>query len=165
MKKHQHQYVICHGKLRTILAGYTGIAPEKICFAQEAFGKPYIIVEDQPYEIKFNLSHSGNTMLVAVGFHKSIGIDVEMWMKGSMVPQWSRTALPNPRDHFGKRCRILKEQQSFISSGPGKKVLSRRSARELHWEFLRLLHPSMRQPVLYRYLMVTVRRVTGNCLI
>ena len=71
--------MICHGKLRTILAGYTGIAPEKICFAQEAFGKPYIIVEDQPYEIKFNLSHSGNTMLVAVGFHKSIGIDVEWW--------------------------------------------------------------------------------------
>lgn len=78
-KKHQLQHVISHGKLRTILAGYTGIAPEKICFAHEAFGKPYIIVEDQRHEVKFNLSHSGNKMLVAVGFQEFIGVDVEVW--------------------------------------------------------------------------------------
>ncbi|MDD5275186.1 MAG: 4'-phosphopantetheinyl transferase superfamily protein [Methylovulum sp.] len=78
-KKHRLQYVISHGKLRTVLAGYTGLGPEKIRFAQEASGKPYILADDKPHEVNFNLSHSGDKMLVAVSVSGSVGVDMEVW--------------------------------------------------------------------------------------
>lgn len=77
--KHRLHYVISHGKLRTILAGYTGQTPGKICFAQAVFGKPYIITDGKPHEVNFNLSHSGDKMLAAVGFAGPVGVDIEVW--------------------------------------------------------------------------------------
>jgi 4'-phosphopantetheinyl transferase len=78
-EKHRKQYVISHGKLRTILASYMDIAPEKIPFAVEASGKPYSIADGRPHEIKFNLSHSENKMVVAVGYYENMGVDIEVW--------------------------------------------------------------------------------------
>lgn len=77
--EHQRRYVVSHGKLRTVLARYTGIAPETLCFAQQALGKPYLIVDGKPHGLNFNLSHSGNKMLVAVSLHYPVGVDIEIW--------------------------------------------------------------------------------------
>ena len=62
-----------------ILASYTDIAPERICFDIGAFGKPFILEGGQPHKVKFNLSHSDNRMVVAVGYYDNIGIDIEVW--------------------------------------------------------------------------------------
>ncbi|NOU23259.1 MAG: 4'-phosphopantetheinyl transferase superfamily protein [Methyloglobulus sp.] len=78
-EKHRHYYVISHGKLREILASYIHIAPEKIKFDVGAFGKPFTIANGKPHNLKFNLSHSDNRMVVAVGYHDNIGVDIEVW--------------------------------------------------------------------------------------
>jgi 4'-phosphopantetheinyl transferase len=78
-KIHRDRYVASHGKLRVILASYIGIAPENIRFAEEEFGKPYVSIDGKVPEVKFNLSHSGYKMIVAVGLHDHIGVDVEEW--------------------------------------------------------------------------------------
>ena len=78
-EKHRHHYVISHGKLRMILAAYTDIAPERISFDTGTFGKPFIVEEGKPHKVKFNLSHSDNRMVVAVGYCEHIGIDIEVW--------------------------------------------------------------------------------------
>ena len=78
-KIHSGRYVVSHGKLRAILASYIGMAPENIRFAEEDFGKPYISIDGQEPEVKFNLSHSGRKMIVAVGLHGQIGVDIEEW--------------------------------------------------------------------------------------
>ena len=78
-KIHSDRYVVSHGKLRVILASYIDIAPENIRFAEEDFGKPYISVDGKAPEVKFNLSHSGRKMIVAVGLHDHIGVDIEEW--------------------------------------------------------------------------------------
>ena len=62
-----------------ILASYTNIAPERIRFDIGAFGKPFIVEEGKPHKVKFNLSHSDNRMVVAVGYYDNIGIDIEVW--------------------------------------------------------------------------------------
>jgi 4'-phosphopantetheinyl transferase len=76
---HGRRYVASHGKLRLILAEYLGIPPEKIAYAEQAFDKPVIVIEGMEHEIKFNLAHSGNKMLAAVGLDGQIGIDIEVW--------------------------------------------------------------------------------------
>lgn len=78
-EQHRVRYVISHGKVRTILARYIDRPPEAIRFAQEAAGKPYLVVDGRPHEVKFNLSHSGDTMILAVGRHEPVGVDIEEW--------------------------------------------------------------------------------------
>jgi 4'-phosphopantetheinyl transferase len=78
-ERHRIRYVISHGKVRTILARYIDRPPEAIRFAQEAAGKPYLVVDGSQHEVKFNLSHSGDTMILAVGRHEPVGVDIEEW--------------------------------------------------------------------------------------
>jgi len=75
---HRRFYTVSHGKLRRILASYSNISSNKITFATQAFGKP-ILVGNADIGIKFNMAHSGNLMIVAVGKNYEIGIDVEIW--------------------------------------------------------------------------------------
>ncbi|MDO9187435.1 MAG: 4'-phosphopantetheinyl transferase superfamily protein [Bacteroidia bacterium] len=76
---HGRRYVASHGKLRLILSGYLGLAPENIVYEEQAFGKPVIVIKGMEHDIKFNLAHSDNKMLVAVGADIQIGVDIEVW--------------------------------------------------------------------------------------
>lgn len=76
---HGRRYVASHGKLRLILAEYLNIPPAKIGYAEQAFGKPVILIDGLEHDIKFNMAHSGNKMLVAVGMDGEIGVDIEVW--------------------------------------------------------------------------------------
>lgn len=77
--KHRYQYAIAHAKLRLILATYLKIEPNAINFAFGDFGKPYVTIDGTAHTVKFNLSHSGNKMIVAVGYNDFIGVDIEAW--------------------------------------------------------------------------------------
>jgi 4'-phosphopantetheinyl transferase len=68
------RYVVAHGRLRTVLAQLLNEAPEKIKIAIAEQGKPYLA--DSP-ELAFNLSHSANVMVIAIGWHCQIGVDLE----------------------------------------------------------------------------------------
>jgi 4'-phosphopantetheinyl transferase len=73
------RYVVCHGKMRILLSNYLGIAPQAIRFAREPFGKPYLTAADgQALPIQFNVSHSADSMLLAVG-RVAVGVDLEVW--------------------------------------------------------------------------------------
>lgn len=71
-------YVASHAKLRQILAIYLELPPEKIVFVTQSNGKPFI-ANDERHDIKFNLSHSGNYLAVAVSCGYDIGVDIEVW--------------------------------------------------------------------------------------
>lgn len=57
---------------RVAIAEYCGIAPEQICFAADALGKPYAMGLD----VHFNVSHSGEYVLCAVD-DAPIGVDIQ----------------------------------------------------------------------------------------
>lgn len=71
----QKRYVNVHGRLRNILAHILNESPEKIRIKKAEHGKPYLA--DNP-ELAFNLSHSLNTMVIAVGWNCQLGIDIEV---------------------------------------------------------------------------------------
>lgn len=70
----RHSYIVCRYVLRRLLAGYLNIAPEKICFAYGEKGKPRLANNNKA--IEFNLSHSRDLLLVAIG-GGTVGVDVE----------------------------------------------------------------------------------------
>ena len=77
-ERHRLSYIFSHAALRTILSGYLDRAPEDIQFRHNSFGKPFLADADPPSDLQFNMSHSGDVVLVAVTRGRQIGVDVEM---------------------------------------------------------------------------------------
>jgi 4'-phosphopantetheinyl transferase len=72
------RFIISHGMLRLILASYLHLPPDKIVFATQSQGKPFVVA-DRSDNLKFNLSHSDSYMLLGVSSDVEIGVDVEKW--------------------------------------------------------------------------------------
>jgi 4'-phosphopantetheinyl transferase len=68
--------IISRGILRILLGNYLGKEPKALVFGTSEFGKPFLS-DPENSGISFNLSHSGNLLLIAVTAGKQIGIDVE----------------------------------------------------------------------------------------
>ena len=65
--------IAARGALRVLLAHYTGIKASEIAFCYSETGKPYV----DGTEVEFNVSHSGEWVVLAFGRDRSIGIDIE----------------------------------------------------------------------------------------
>ncbi len=65
--------ISARGALRMLLSGYTGIPTAAIDFSYTDTGKPYIRNSD----IAFNVSHSSEWALIAIGRGRKIGIDIQ----------------------------------------------------------------------------------------
>ena len=68
------RYAVAHGNLRRILGAYLNLAPERLCFRNNQFGKPELPGE---ISLKFNLSHSKSIAVLAVDHAQPVGVDVE----------------------------------------------------------------------------------------
>jgi 4'-phosphopantetheinyl transferase len=71
----RNRYVEVHGRLRNVLAQMLYEPPEKIKITTAEHGKPYLA--DTP-ELAFNLSHSADAIVIAVGRNCRLGVDVEI---------------------------------------------------------------------------------------
>ena len=71
----RERYGRTHCALRMLLADILGIAAAQVPVAVGPSGKPF--VADTPQRVTFNLSHSRNTALIAIGRAAAIGVDVE----------------------------------------------------------------------------------------
>lgn len=75
-KHHQHHFTRARIALRLILAGYLNHPPEHLVFDYAEHGKPFLPAHS---ELQFNLSHSGNRGLLAIGKTHPLGIDLEQF--------------------------------------------------------------------------------------
>jgi len=75
-ERDRHRWVIAHTALRGILSRYLGRAPELLRFAAAIDGKPFLVTDEGPSAIRFNLTHSGDLALVAIARFE-VGIDAE----------------------------------------------------------------------------------------
>ncbi len=76
-ERHRRRYIVARGSLRVILGGYLDIAPETVRFSYSEKGKPSLASEWEASNIQFNVSHSHEMALYAVGRRRLVGIDVE----------------------------------------------------------------------------------------
>jgi len=76
--KDKHRYVVSHICLRDVLSRYLNLDPSQLTFEANAYGKPSL--KDQ--KLEFNISHSGDFVLVAVTLDHKIGVDIERIRQG-----------------------------------------------------------------------------------
>jgi 4'-phosphopantetheinyl transferase len=67
----------CRSALRALLASYLAIPASEICFEYLASGKPQLAAGQNPSALQFNVSHSANMALIAVGSKHRLGVDIE----------------------------------------------------------------------------------------
>ncbi|MBM4068047.1 MAG: 4'-phosphopantetheinyl transferase superfamily protein [Planctomycetes bacterium] len=74
---HRRQWTIARGFLRAVLGRYLGIPAEEIRFRYHHLGKPALADEQNPCNWQFNLSHSADGALLAIGRDTPLGVDLE----------------------------------------------------------------------------------------
>jgi 4'-phosphopantetheinyl transferase len=75
----RRRYIVGRGVLRRMLGRRLDRAPGSLAFGSSPHGKPTLA---DAGEIAFNVSHSGDHVLVAVGRAAAIGVDVEQMRPG-----------------------------------------------------------------------------------
>jgi 4'-phosphopantetheinyl transferase len=75
--QHRYRFLRSHGVCRMILSRYTGIAPDELRLDTTPLGKPFLLGADL-LDLRFNLSHSGDWMMVGVACGRELGVDVEL---------------------------------------------------------------------------------------
>lgn len=72
------RYLLTRTLARTVLSRYTNVAPERLSFVYNAFGKPEISEYlGAGAQWSFNISHTQSLIVIAVTREGAIGVDVE----------------------------------------------------------------------------------------
>jgi 4'-phosphopantetheinyl transferase len=69
----ERRFAVAHGRMRTILAQHTGVAPKELRYRETEYGKPFL---DASLNTYFNLSHSDELAILAIAAD-DLGADVE----------------------------------------------------------------------------------------
>lgn len=73
----KRRFAIARGSVRRLLGEAASRPAETLRFEYGPQGKPSIAREDNPGDIRFNLSHSGDTAVLAIANGREVGVDVE----------------------------------------------------------------------------------------
>lgn len=73
----RRRFSLCRAALRAILCRRLDCRNEWLSFGASSQGKPFAVVRGVPSPVSFNVSHSGRHGLVAVGYGKRVGVDIE----------------------------------------------------------------------------------------
>ena len=90
------RYVVTRSLVRAVLGDRLGVAPSKVRVSRTGAGKP-VVAED----VHFNLSHSGDLILLALTDDRAVGVDVERRREVAKVPALAkRWFTESERRHF-----------------------------------------------------------------
>ncbi|MGC1181694.1 4'-phosphopantetheinyl transferase family protein [Legionella sp.] len=74
--RHQRRFSTARATLRIILGRYLNTHPERLVFSYNSHGKPEVI---NSTKLQFNLSHTSDLAILAVGKNFPVGIDIEKY--------------------------------------------------------------------------------------
>jgi 4'-phosphopantetheinyl transferase len=73
----RERHVVGRALVRVLLGYLLAIKPDEIAFRYSEAGKPSLTAAQNSADYQFNVSHSGDLILVAVTARRAIGVDVE----------------------------------------------------------------------------------------
>jgi len=77
LKRKAREFIVSRTALKTILACVLQRTPNELMFKAGVNGKPYLVNNNLPVPLHFNLAHSDELALIAVTTSGQIGIDIE----------------------------------------------------------------------------------------
>lgn len=105
----RRKYVCGRGLLRSLSSAYLGLDPARLAYVRGGGGKPCLA---RPWEgLRFNLSHSGDRVLLAFSLDREVGVDVERLREGV------------PAEPIARACFSM-EDRARLASAPGDRRTS-----------------------------------------
>ena len=71
------RHIVGRALARLLLGGLLGMHPRSLLLDKNGFGKPQLADAQNANGIQFNISHSGDFVLVALALGREVGVDVE----------------------------------------------------------------------------------------
>jgi 4'-phosphopantetheinyl transferase len=97
-ERHRVRFIFSHGVLRGVLSNYLRCLAKDIEFEGNEFGKPSLKATSSNNDLMFNMSHSGDLVIVAVATRRLVGVDIEfMRPLRDMTAVAERNFTPNER--------------------------------------------------------------------
>ncbi len=106
--RHKRRFTIARAMLRLILSRYCNASAAQLVFDQGHHGKPFLLGAPQ---LQFNLSHSEDMALLAVGSEFQLGIDLECFAG-------------RPYEGIGRQMFSNAENQALFNTPPPLKPLA-----------------------------------------
>ncbi len=121
---HRRRYIASHGALRLLLGQLTGDEPETLEFSAGPYGKPALGGHHAQSPIQFNLTHSHEMALIAVGRDQPLGVDVEQLRPIPEAPGIaSRLFSPTEQAQFAPLVGTDEEQTGFFACWTRKEAI------------------------------------------
>jgi 4'-phosphopantetheinyl transferase len=120
--KHQRRFAVARAKLRLILARYLQLPANQLSFELNPYGKPQLCNDPS---VQFNVSHSKDLALLAIGSHYPLGIDLEFFsarpyegIANHMFSSIENNALANVETALKPLCffHIWAQKEAFIKA-------------------------------------------------
>lgn len=108
--KHQRRFATARATTRIILSKYLNIAPERIEFSYNNHGKPEVA---NSKIIQFNLSHSEDLAILAIGKGHPIGVDIEHYSARPYAGIAKNMFAPQELEEFNKAPKALQPAMFF----------------------------------------------------
>lgn len=74
--RHQRRFAVAHAALRWIISQYLACSATELTFTHNRYGKPSL---SHSQALEFNLSHSQDVALIAIGQEHPLGVDLEFF--------------------------------------------------------------------------------------
>ena len=102
-----HRFVIARGVVRIILGGYLGVAPSKVRFSYNRYGKPSL--DHGSNAVRFNVAHSRDLAYLAVTKSSEVGIDLEFIDRDFAISKAAKHVFSS-REYFQLQTAMQDEQ-------------------------------------------------------
>lgn len=119
-------YVFIHARLRELLADYVNANPAQLQIHRTQFGKPYL--PDFP-DVKFNLSHTGDRMAVAIALDCELGIDIELNKHRHTLPALVDKCFAESEKHYWLGLPEVEKSQVFYRFWTRKEAFVKATGR------------------------------------
>lgn len=125
----RERFVLGRAMLRSVLAGHLGIAQSSIDLKTSEYGKPQLA--DESVGVHFNLSHSGELVLLALARGMEIGVDVEQLRPVKRRDQIARGILSEAQWRTYEAMNGDQRQQAFFRVWTRKEAIVKATGRGL----------------------------------
>ncbi|MBU8567929.1 4'-phosphopantetheinyl transferase superfamily protein [Virgibacillus pantothenticus] len=111
--------------LKTILGDILGLPPASISFIKNSYGKPFI---KQDSQIDFNISHSGNKLVLAITKNKNVGVDIEK-IEEDVLEVMDLVFLPDEISYINSQPSYYQRKEAFYNIWTRKEAFMKLSGK------------------------------------
>lgn len=149
-KRDRRQFIVRRGILKQIIAEYVDIDPKNLLFGYNPSGKPFLLNDSPPHNLRFNMSHSKNMALYAISFGKEVGIDIEYMQKDIEFQQIIDRFFSQSEREYLQKINIDSRKEEFFKIWTRKEAILKALGKGLSFPLQMVNVPYKRSNFIFR---------------